>query len=276
MMVTTGGRGSLLALRVLDVRQQRVFGVAGIGVHGRVAEFLDHQHRGVVVDGLGDGRHHAHLEQRLDHVAALERELLREVGHGDGVADRDFAHDRRGRAGEAMRAGRCATGRLAARLRACRARWCVRRARSAALRCSWPAKRAASSSSSTPATIACEPRLRLVLVRGGLVVDARRRPASGGHGGRPCGLRGFLGDGGFGGGGRGGRGAAFALGGFVFQALALGRSSALALGVGLGQALLLGQVALARFLELAQDLGALGRCAAALGAGDVGLAVGLT
>ena len=37
-----------------------------------VAELLDHQHRGVVVDDLVDGGHHAHLEQRLDHVAALQ------------------------------------------------------------------------------------------------------------------------------------------------------------------------------------------------------------
>src|SRR5690606_40578275 len=49
---------------------------------------------------LGDGGHHAHLEQRLDHVAALQRKLLRQVGHGDRVADRHFAHDRRGGPGE--------------------------------------------------------------------------------------------------------------------------------------------------------------------------------
>ena len=87
----------LVALHCLDMRQQFALGVAGVGMHGRMPEFLGHQHRGVVVDGLGDGGHHAHLEQLLDHVASLQRELLRKVGHGDRVADGDLAHHRRNR-----------------------------------------------------------------------------------------------------------------------------------------------------------------------------------
>src|SRR5690606_36458396 len=90
-----------VALRTLDVGHQLGLGVVAVGAHRLVAEFLGHQRGGVVVDGLGDGGHHAHLEQRLDHVAALERELLRQVGHGDRIADGNLAHDRGGRTLEA-------------------------------------------------------------------------------------------------------------------------------------------------------------------------------
>src|SRR3546814_314491 len=92
--------GGLVALHVLDVGEQFGLGVVRIGAYRGVAQLLGNQHRGVVVDALGDGRHDAHLEQRLDHVAALHRQLLGEVGHGDRLADRHLAHDRRGRPGE--------------------------------------------------------------------------------------------------------------------------------------------------------------------------------
>ena len=142
-----------------------------------------------------------------------------------------------------------------------RPREAPRRARSGALRCNWPAKRAALSSSSIDVTIACEPRLGAALP---LPLCAAALSSTRG-GGRlrvamVAGLRlgGFLDDDGFGCGGGGHCGGlAFALGGFLFEALAL-IDVGLPLGVGLGQALLLAEVALARFLELAQDLGALG------------------
>ena len=54
-----------------------------------------------MVQALGDGGHHAHLHQRLDHVAALQGELLGQVTHGDGFTDGDFTHHRRGRPVEA-------------------------------------------------------------------------------------------------------------------------------------------------------------------------------
>ena len=159
--------------------------------HDGVAEFLGHQRGGVEIDRLGDRRHDAHLEQRLDHVAALQRELLREVGHGDRVADRDFTHDRRGRAREPVRT---ATGTrlvgVATRGLGLPRALVVRRARSEALRCIWPAKRLVRSSSSTPATIACEPRVLCLRVGGARRFDARRRPASDGRGrGSAAGLR---------------------------------------------------------------------------------------
>jgi hypothetical protein len=79
--------GMLLALHFLAVRDQRRLGIVVARAHRRVAEFLDHQHRGVVVDHLVDRHHHAHLEQRLHHFAALERQLRGKVGHADGVAE---------------------------------------------------------------------------------------------------------------------------------------------------------------------------------------------
>src|SRR5690606_21826721 len=51
------------------------------------------------------------LEQRLDHLAALHGELLRQLGNGDGIADGDLAHDRCGRPREAVLAATGA-GRL--------------------------------------------------------------------------------------------------------------------------------------------------------------------
>ena len=68
----------------------------------RVAHLLDHEHRGVLIDRLVDGRHDAHVHQDLDDFGRLDRHLLRELRDGDGLADADFAHDRRGRHLEAM------------------------------------------------------------------------------------------------------------------------------------------------------------------------------
>ena len=262
MMVTTGGRAALSPWRLFDVGQQRVFGVVSLGLDDGVAEFFGHQRGGVVVDGLGDGGHHAHLEQRLDHVAALQRQLLREIGHGDGVADRDFAHDRCGRlekpcAPPPERA--CSTWRRGLGLPRAPV---VRRARSDALRCNWPAKRLAR----IVVLDAGDHRVRaagLVLGRRCGRRRAARRPA-------PV-LRMAVAV-------RGGR---LAHGGRVFlrplrAASAAARASSSAfrraassasrrarldfLGaalVDLGQLLLLGEVALLGFLQLAQDLGAL-------------------
>ena len=74
-----------------------------VGLHDLVAEFFDDEHRGVVVDDLIDCCHHAHLEQCFDDFGALHRHLLGELGDRDRFADRDFAHDRRGRTRERMR-----------------------------------------------------------------------------------------------------------------------------------------------------------------------------
>ena len=63
--------GHVLALQVF-------FDLVALQDLGDVAQFLDHQRRGVVVDGLVDGGHHAHVHHRLDHFGGLDRHLLRE------------------------------------------------------------------------------------------------------------------------------------------------------------------------------------------------------
>src|SRR6185437_5645770 len=99
--------GDLLALQLgaLGMRCQGVLGVVLVVGHRRMTEFLDHQHGGVMIDGLVDGRHHAHLEQRLDHFRTLHRHLLRQVGDDVGLTHHDFTYHRRRGSREAMRAG---------------------------------------------------------------------------------------------------------------------------------------------------------------------------
>ncbi len=70
--------------------------------HGRVAQLFHHQHRGVLVDGLVDGGHHAHVHHHLDDFVGLHGHALRELADGDRLADLHFALDRSGRALEAM------------------------------------------------------------------------------------------------------------------------------------------------------------------------------
>src|SRR5690606_2679156 len=239
------------AARALYVGQQLGLGVVGFGRDRLVAQLLDHQHRGVVVDALGDGGHHAHLEQRLDHVAALERELRGQVGHGDRLADRHFAHHRRGRTLEPVRTGAAARLLdLATRPRLAAARVAVARAFGRAqVQLAGEARRAVVVLDARHHRV----RAAVALVLGtGVALVARRRRlgvagamrrlARGGIGlGRGDGLFGFLAQ-------------AFGLG--LLLALEFGRLIGATL-VFLGQALLLGQVALARLLELAQDLGLL-------------------
>ena len=65
--------------------------LVGLQHLGDVAHFLDHEHRGVLVDGLVDRRHDAHVEHRLHDFARLDRHALGELGDRDGLADRDLA-----------------------------------------------------------------------------------------------------------------------------------------------------------------------------------------
>ena len=62
-----------------------------------VAELLDDDHRGVLIDDLVDGHHHAEPHQRLDEFGGLDRHLLRELPHRDRLGDGDLADHRRGR-----------------------------------------------------------------------------------------------------------------------------------------------------------------------------------
>ena len=91
-MVTTGGRG--ISSRVgVDRAFEADLDVALGDALDAVAELLHHQFGGVGVEGLGDGRHHAQLHQRLDHVGRARGHAVGEFLHGDGVRQDDFAHD---------------------------------------------------------------------------------------------------------------------------------------------------------------------------------------
>ena len=61
-----------------------------------VTHLLDHQHGGVLVDGLVDGGHHAQAHQGLDDFVGLDGHAVGQLGDGDGLADRHFALLRRG------------------------------------------------------------------------------------------------------------------------------------------------------------------------------------
>src|SRR5690606_23469075 len=178
-------------------------------------------------------------------VAALHGELLGQVGHRDGVADGDLAHHGGGGTGEAA-AGAGLVALLPA-LRALRARGA-----------------AAGAVGRREVQLAGEARRVLVVLDAG---DHGRRPAVLLAGAAVVAGRGRLRMAvavGLarrrlfhrrGGGGLGLRAQALGLGllGAATGLLGLLRAAA----VGLGQALLLLEVALARLLELAQDLGAL-------------------
>ena len=81
---------------------QLVFDRAFLVKHGGVAELFDHQHRGVLIDGLVDGGHHAHVHHHLDDFVGLHGHALRQLADRDGLADLHIALDRRGRTLEAV------------------------------------------------------------------------------------------------------------------------------------------------------------------------------
>ena len=58
-----------------------------------MAELVDDELGGVGVDHLVDGRHHAHLHQRLDHVGAALGHAVGELLHGDRLGHHHVAHD---------------------------------------------------------------------------------------------------------------------------------------------------------------------------------------
>ncbi len=88
----------LLGRRALQVLLDLVF----LQDLGGVPHLLDHQHRGVLIDRLVDGRHDAHVHQHLDDLGRLDCHLLRELGNGNRLADAHFTHDRSRRHLEAM------------------------------------------------------------------------------------------------------------------------------------------------------------------------------
>ena len=81
--------GHVLALQVF-------FDLVALEHLGDVAHLLDHQRRGVAIDGLVDGGHDAHVHHGLDDFGGLDGHLLRDFLRRDGLADGHFALDRRG------------------------------------------------------------------------------------------------------------------------------------------------------------------------------------
>ena len=68
------------------------FRVVELGGKRLVAHFLDHDHRRLLVELLVDGDHLAQLHQLLDDLGGLDRHLVRQVGHADGLGHVHFLH----------------------------------------------------------------------------------------------------------------------------------------------------------------------------------------
>ncbi len=60
--------------------------------HRLVPQFFDHNHGRVLVQRLVDGDHLAQLHQLLDDLGRLERHLVRQFGHGDGLGHVHLDH----------------------------------------------------------------------------------------------------------------------------------------------------------------------------------------
>lgn len=88
------GLDVLLFLHPFD--QQR-FRIVQLGRDRLVAHFLDHDHRGLLIQHLVDRDHLAELHHLLDDLGRLDRHLVRQFGHGDGFRHVHFTHDRLGR-----------------------------------------------------------------------------------------------------------------------------------------------------------------------------------
>ena len=70
-----------------------------------MAEFFHYNQRGVLIERLVDGDHHAHLHQGFDHFHAFHRHFVCQIGHGDGFGHQHFVHHRLGRCLEAVLVG---------------------------------------------------------------------------------------------------------------------------------------------------------------------------
>jgi len=68
--------------------------IVELGGLGDVSHFLDHDHRGLLVEDLVDGDHRSELHQHLDHFGGLDRHLVCQVGNGNGLRHQHLAHDR--------------------------------------------------------------------------------------------------------------------------------------------------------------------------------------
>jgi hypothetical protein len=68
-------------------------GIVELGGECLVAHFLDHDHRGFLVQHLVDGHHRSHLHQGLDDLGRLDRHLVCQIGDRNRLRHMHFAHD---------------------------------------------------------------------------------------------------------------------------------------------------------------------------------------
>ena len=90
IIVTTGARGSSLAAAAFLLGLERLLDVEG-DVLDLILELARQQHRRVVVEHLVDGRHHAHVDELLEHLAGLDAHRPGEVADRDHLGDADDA-----------------------------------------------------------------------------------------------------------------------------------------------------------------------------------------
>ena len=81
---------------------QEGIGVVNRGGFADMPHFFHHQKRGVLVERLVDGYHHAHLHQGFDDFHAFHGHFVRQIGHGNGFGHQDFVHHGFGRRLETM------------------------------------------------------------------------------------------------------------------------------------------------------------------------------
>ncbi len=68
--------------------------IVELGGERQMTHFLDHDHRGFLVEYLIDRDHRTHFHQRLDDFRGLDRHFVRKIGHRNGFRHMHFAHDR--------------------------------------------------------------------------------------------------------------------------------------------------------------------------------------
>ena len=67
-----------------------------------MAQFFDHQGRGIAIENFVDRRHGTHLHQNLDDIAGFDRHALRQFGDRNSFGNFDITHNRRGGFDELM------------------------------------------------------------------------------------------------------------------------------------------------------------------------------
>src|SRR6266704_3584863 len=83
------------------------FGIVELSRLGHVPHFCHDDHRGFLVQHLVDCHHVAELHQHLDDFGGLDRHLVGEITHGNGLRHHHLAYDRLGGRAELLHAFSC-------------------------------------------------------------------------------------------------------------------------------------------------------------------------